>query len=89
MKKKIRDDINDRYENPRLQILLYLATYFDPRFKTSFVAMEKEVKNELLTSVIASDFYRGQHGAEHDQESKNPQAHKCNHRKRKKTDLKS
>lgn len=44
VKKKIRDGINRGYKDPRIQLM----PYFDPRFKVTFVAMGKEVKDELL-----------------------------------------
>ena len=51
MKSLVRESINQRYENREVQLLLNTATYLDPRFKASFVALEDDVKQSLLEQV--------------------------------------
>lgn len=51
MKSFVRESINQRYENREVQLLLNTATYLDPRFKDSFVALEDGVKQSLLEQV--------------------------------------
>ena len=48
MKDQIRSDLASRYEDTQLNIVLNTATYLDPRFKDTFVAMEEEVKEHLF-----------------------------------------
>jgi len=48
MKTEIRTDLEMRYRNEKLQILLNSATFFDPRFKNTFVTKEKEVTEVLM-----------------------------------------
>ncbi|KAL1250025.1 hypothetical protein QQF64_021030 [Cirrhinus molitorella] len=48
MKEKIKTDFTARYESRPLDTVLNTATFLDPRFKDSFVAMEEEVKVVLL-----------------------------------------
>ena len=51
MKSLVRESINQRYENREVQLLLNTATYLDPRFRASFVALEDDVKQSLLEQV--------------------------------------
>ena len=51
MKSLVRESINQRYENREVQLLLNTATYLDPRFKASFIALEDDVKQSLLEQV--------------------------------------
>ena len=48
MKDQIKSDFSTRYEDTQLNIVLNTATYLDPWFKDTFVAMEEEVKECLL-----------------------------------------
>ena len=48
MKDQIKSDFSTRYEDTQLNIVLNTATYLDPWFKDTFVAMEEEVKERLL-----------------------------------------
>lgn len=55
MKTEIRKDLEMRYSNENLQILLNSATFFDPRFKNTFVTKEKEVTEVLLQKAATAD----------------------------------
>lgn len=43
-----------RYSNEQIQILLNSATFFDPRFKNTFVTKEKEAIKVLMQKVDLS-----------------------------------
>ena len=47
MKAKVLEDQQKIYADKDLQIILNCATYLDPRFKDTFVAMTPEVKERL------------------------------------------
>ncbi|XP_053282291.1 zinc finger BED domain-containing protein 4 isoform X4 [Pleuronectes platessa] len=55
MKSLVRESINQRYGNREVQLLLNTATYLDPRFKASFVALEDDMKQSLLEQVGNAD----------------------------------
>lgn len=55
MKTEIRKDLEMRYSNEQLQILLNSATFFDPRFKKTFVTKEKEVIEVLMQKAATAD----------------------------------
>lgn len=48
MKQKCLEDFETRYEEHNIKLALNISTYLGPRFKNTFVIMEKEVKEELL-----------------------------------------
>ncbi|KAJ4947155.1 hypothetical protein JOQ06_009196, partial [Pogonophryne albipinna] len=48
MKHRIREDLEKRYNEHDLKMMLNISTFLDPRFKSTFVTMEEEVKRELL-----------------------------------------
>lgn len=48
MKEKCRADFEKRYDEHNIKMALNICTYLDPRFKSTFVTMEEEVKEELL-----------------------------------------
>ncbi|KAK1904408.1 Zinc finger BED domain containing protein 1 [Dissostichus eleginoides] len=48
MKHRIREDLEKRYNEHDLKMMLNISTFLDPRFKITFVTMEEEVKRELL-----------------------------------------
>ncbi|XP_065127446.1 E3 SUMO-protein ligase ZBED1-like [Paramisgurnus dabryanus] len=51
MKSAIKENLRQRYNDEELQLLLNTATYLDPRFKDSFVALEADVKQRLLDQI--------------------------------------
>lgn len=54
MKTEIRKDLEMRCSNEELQIL-NSATFFDPRFKNTFVTKEKEVTKVLMQKAVTAD----------------------------------
>lgn len=50
MKEKVLEDLK-RYADKDLQIILNCATYLDPCFKDTFVAMTPEVKERLIKDI--------------------------------------
>lgn len=55
MKRVVREDIKHYYEDKEVELLLNPATYLDPRFKDSFVALEDDVKQGLLEQAENAD----------------------------------
>ena len=55
MKSSVTESLNQRYENREVQLLLNTATYLDPGFKASFVALEDDVRQSLLEQVGNTD----------------------------------
>ncbi|KAK5881930.1 hypothetical protein CesoFtcFv8_020568 [Champsocephalus esox] len=48
MKHRIREDLEQRYNEHGLKMMRNISTFLDPRFKSTFVTVEEEVKRELL-----------------------------------------
>ncbi|XP_075712391.1 E3 SUMO-protein ligase ZBED1-like [Rhinoderma darwinii] len=91
MKQRVRNDMKKRYENENLQLILNIATYLDPRFKESFVSMEKDVKEELLQRASNVSLPEGAEPEHQSQKEFSEEEHDAMGQvaKKKKTDLES
>jgi len=47
MKKRIREDLQVRYDDPEFSFLLELSSFLDPRFKLNYVSNRAEVLEEV------------------------------------------
>ena len=47
MKKRIKDDLEARYDDPELSFLLELSSFLDPRFKLNYVSNRAEILEEV------------------------------------------
>ena len=47
MKKRIRDNLKARYDDPEFSFLLELSSFLDPRFKLNYVSNRAEVLEEV------------------------------------------
>ena len=47
MKKRIKDDLEARYDDPELRFLLELSSFLDPRFKLNYVSNRAEILEEV------------------------------------------
>jgi len=47
MKRRIKDDLEARYENSDINFLLELFSFLDPRFKLNYVSNRAEVMEEV------------------------------------------
>jgi len=55
MKRRIKDDLEARYENSGINFLLELSSFLDPRFKLNYVNERTEVMEEVERQMIESD----------------------------------
>ena len=56
-KRVLRQDLDDRYVNPNIKLLLHKASFLDPRFKTLThlsVTLREEIFDNILEEVLQS-----------------------------------